>query len=87
MPTYQALEEALPVSSYGFRGCLTEDGEHENVRGAAVVAKLVASALLLGLTGGETSGSDDVHIYLPSPDDDGGSSPDDSLFGGTLLGS
>ena len=83
---HQAMEDALPAMSFGYSGCLTVDGEHENARGAAVVAKLFASALLLGLTGGASTGTDDNHIYMPSLNDDGGNSKDDSLGLGLFFG-
>jgi hypothetical protein len=82
----QAMEDALPTMSFGYSGCLTVDGEHENARGAAVVAKLFASALLLGLTGGASTGTDDNHIYMPSLNDDGGDNKDDSLGLGLFFG-
>ena len=83
---HQAMEDALPAMSFGYSGCLTVDGEHENARGAAVVAKHFATALLLGLTGGASTGTDDNHIYVPSLNDDGGNNKDDSLGLGLFFG-
>ena len=41
----RAFLDALPFSYYGYEGCLTIDGEHENERGTIIVAKLFAESL------------------------------------------
>lgn len=37
---------ALPANYYGYQGCLTIDGEHENDNGAIIIAKLFSEAIL-----------------------------------------
>jgi hypothetical protein len=61
----QAFLDAVPSMFYGYSGCLTVDGEHESIRGATVVAKVFASALLYWLSDG-TGGNMDF-IEVPPP--------------------
>ena len=42
----QAFLEALPNNYYGYMGCLTIDGEHENENGSIIVAKMFSDQLL-----------------------------------------
>ena len=46
----QAYLDALPKNYYGYMGCLTIDGEHENENGSIIVAKMFSAQLLSWLT-------------------------------------
>lgn len=37
---------ALPANYYGYMGCLTIDGEHENENGAIIIANMFSEAIL-----------------------------------------
>ena len=42
----QAFLDAIPSNYYGYSGCLTIDGEHENENGAVIVSKMFTSQIL-----------------------------------------
>ena len=42
----QAFLNAIPRTYYGYMGCLTIDGEHENENGSIIVAKMFSDQLL-----------------------------------------
>ena len=47
--TRQSFLSALPLSYYGYQGCLTVDGEHSNNLGAVILANLFSKFLLNGI--------------------------------------
>ena len=60
----QAFLNAIPRTYYGYTGCLTIDGEHENENGSIIVAKMFSDQLLSWLLMGAAWGGNERGMGL-----------------------